>query len=187
MHGVTHTIEQIRELGVPGFEVEVVGTDPGVDRRLPAATELEVPYYEGMRLGVPGLTDLVESLAEGRYDLLHVTAPGPAGIAAMLLGRITGMPLVGSYHTELAAYAGLRTGDGGIEAMARAAHRRLLRRPRRGPLAEPRGRPLASRRSASTRSGSGAGSAASTSPASTPSRPTATPSRARSRSSTPAG
>ncbi len=121
MHGVTHTIEQIREHGVPGFEVEVVGTDPGVDRRLPAATELEVPYYEGLELGVPGLTDLVETLAEGRYDLLHVTAPGPAGIAAMLLGRITGVPLVASYHTELTAYAGLRTGDNGIEAMARAA------------------------------------------------------------------
>jgi glycosyltransferase involved in cell wall biosynthesis/predicted metal-dependent phosphoesterase TrpH len=121
MHGVTHTIEQIREQGVPGFEVDVVGTDAGVDRRLPAATELEVPFYEGLRLGVPGLTDLVETLAEGRYDLLHVTAPGPAGIAAMLLGRITGMPLVGSYHTELTAYAGLRTGDGGLEAMARAA------------------------------------------------------------------
>ncbi|HEY7257244.1 MAG TPA: glycosyltransferase [Solirubrobacterales bacterium] len=121
MHGVTRTIEQIREHGVPGFEVDVVGTDPGVDRRLPAATELEIPYYEGMSLGVPGLTDLVETLAEGRYDLLHVTAPGPAGIAAMLLGRITGMPLVGSYHTELTAYAGLRTGDGGLEAMARAA------------------------------------------------------------------
>ena len=121
MHGVTHTIEQIREYGVPGFEVDVVGTDAGVDRRLPAATELEVPYYEGMSLGVPGLTDLVETLTEGRYDLLHVTAPGPAGISAMLIGRITGMPLVGSYHTELTAYAGLRTGDGGLQAMARAA------------------------------------------------------------------
>jgi glycosyltransferase involved in cell wall biosynthesis/predicted metal-dependent phosphoesterase TrpH len=121
MHGVTHTIEQIREHGVPSFEVDVVGTDPGVDRRLPAATELEVPYYEGLSLGVPGLTDLVETLAEGRYDLLHVTAPGPTGIAAMLLGRISGVPLVASYHTELSAYAGLRTGDGGIEAIARAA------------------------------------------------------------------
>ena len=27
MHGVTHTIEQIRDRGVPGFEVEVIGTD----------------------------------------------------------------------------------------------------------------------------------------------------------------
>jgi glycosyltransferase involved in cell wall biosynthesis/predicted metal-dependent phosphoesterase TrpH len=121
MHGVTHTIEQIREHGVPGFDVDVVGTDPGVDRRLPAATELAVPFYEGLSLGVPGLTDLVETIAEGRYDALHVTAPGPAGLAALLLGRITGVPLVGSYHTELTAYAGLRTGDGGLEAMARAA------------------------------------------------------------------
>ena len=76
MHGVTHTIEQIRERGVPGFEVEVLGTDAGVDRRLPAVAELEIPFYRGMRLGVPSLPDLVEALAEGRYDLLHVTAPG---------------------------------------------------------------------------------------------------------------
>jgi glycosyltransferase involved in cell wall biosynthesis len=34
---------------------------------------------------------------------------------------VTGVPLIASYHTELAAYAGLRSGDGGIEAMATAA------------------------------------------------------------------
>jgi glycosyltransferase involved in cell wall biosynthesis/predicted metal-dependent phosphoesterase TrpH len=121
MHGVTRTIEEIRERGVPGFEVEVVGTDPGVDRRLPAATSLRVPFYEGMTLGVPGLPDLAETLGEGRYDLVHVTAPGPSGVAASLLSRVSGTPLIGSYHTELAAYAGLRSGDGGLEAISRAA------------------------------------------------------------------
>jgi glycosyltransferase involved in cell wall biosynthesis/predicted metal-dependent phosphoesterase TrpH len=121
MHGVTHTIEQLRERGVPGFEVDVIGTDAGVDRRLPAAAELELPFYAGMRLGVPGLPDLVETLAEGRYDLVHVTAPGPAGIAATLLSRVTGVPLLASHHTELAAYAGMRSGDEGVEAIARAA------------------------------------------------------------------
>lgn len=120
MHGVTHTIEQIRERGVPGFEVEVIGTDPGVDRRLPAAAELEVPFYEGMRLGVPGLPDLVETLAEGRYDLVHVTAPGPAGIAGALLSRITGAPLLASYHTELATYVGMRSRSESLEALTRA-------------------------------------------------------------------
>jgi glycosyltransferase involved in cell wall biosynthesis/predicted metal-dependent phosphoesterase TrpH len=121
MHGVTHTIEQIRERGVPGFDVDVIGTDAGVDRRLPAAAELPLPFYEGMTLGVPGLPDLVEVLAEGGYDLVHVTAPGPAGVAATLLSRITGVPLLASYHTELAAYAGMRSGDGGVEAIAQAA------------------------------------------------------------------
>ncbi|HSK49613.1 MAG TPA: glycosyltransferase, partial [Solirubrobacterales bacterium] len=129
-HGVTRTIEQIRERGVPGFEVEVVGTDAGVDRRLPAATELEVPFYEGMRLGVPGLPDLVETLAEGRYDLVHVTAPGPAGIAATLLAHVTGAPLIASHHTELASYAGLRSGEEDLESMARLALGAFYRAPR---------------------------------------------------------
>jgi glycosyltransferase involved in cell wall biosynthesis/predicted metal-dependent phosphoesterase TrpH len=120
-HGVSATIEKIRELGVPGFEIEVVGTDAGVDRRLPAAAELEVPFYAGMSLGVPGLPGLAETLAEGRYDAVHVTAPGPAGIAATLLNRIAGTPLIASYHTELASYAGLRSGDDAVEAMARSA------------------------------------------------------------------
>ncbi|HEY3552586.1 MAG TPA: glycosyltransferase, partial [Solirubrobacterales bacterium] len=120
MHGVTHTIEQIRERGVPGFEVDIVGTDPGVDRRLPAAAELEVPFYEGMTLGVPGLPDLVETLADCCYDLVHVTAPGPAGIAATLMSRITGVPLIASYHTEIATYAGMRTQDDTLEALTRA-------------------------------------------------------------------
>ncbi len=121
VHGVSATIEKIRELGVPGFEIEVVGTDAGVDRRLPAAAELEVPFYTGMSLGVPGLPGLAETLAEGRYDAVHVTAPGPAGIAATLLNRIAGTPLLASYHTELVAYAGLRSGDGSTEALAKGA------------------------------------------------------------------
>src|SRR4029077_8914018 len=95
-------------------------TDPGVDRRLPAAAELEIPFYEGMTLGVPGLPDLVETLAEGSYDLVHVTAPGPAGIAATLMSRITGVPLLASYHTEIATYAGMRSRDDGLEALTRA-------------------------------------------------------------------
>jgi predicted metal-dependent phosphoesterase TrpH len=108
MHGVTHTLQEIRERGVPGFEVEVVGTDCAVDRRLSAAAELDVPYYAGMRIGVPSLPAVVETLAEGRYGLVHVCAPGPAGVAAAAVAKLLGLPLAGSYHTELSAYAAIR-------------------------------------------------------------------------------
>ncbi|HWB68362.1 MAG TPA: glycosyltransferase, partial [Solirubrobacterales bacterium] len=128
-HGVTRTIEQLRERGVPGFEVEVLGTDAAVDRRLPAVAELEAPFYPGLGLGVPGLPDLVEALAEGRYDLLHVTAPGPAGVAATLLSRVGGMPLIASYHTDLASYADLRSGDESLGRMAAAALGAFYRAP----------------------------------------------------------
>jgi glycosyltransferase involved in cell wall biosynthesis/predicted metal-dependent phosphoesterase TrpH len=121
VHGVSHTLERVRELGVPGFEVEVIGTDPAVDRRLPAVAEVEVPFYAGLRIGVPAVPTLVETIAEGRYDLVHLASPGPAGIAAALVARIGKLPTLGSYHTELAAYAGLRTGDAAIERGMRIA------------------------------------------------------------------
>jgi len=110
-HGVTRTIEEIRARGVPGYEIEVVGTDPEVDRRLTAVTELDVPFYPGLRIGVPSLPAAVETLADGGYETIHVCSPGPAGIAGALVARALGLPLVGSYHTELTAYAGLRSGE----------------------------------------------------------------------------
>ena len=82
MHGVTHTIRQLRDRGVPGFEVEVIGTDADVDRRLSAVAEVDIPFYEGMKIGVPSMHAITDAIAEGRYDLVHVTSPGPAGIAA---------------------------------------------------------------------------------------------------------
>jgi glycosyltransferase involved in cell wall biosynthesis/predicted metal-dependent phosphoesterase TrpH len=110
-HGVTRAIEEIRSRGVPGFDIEVVGTDASVDRRLSAVAEFEVPHYPGLRIGVPSLSAAVQTLAEGTFDLIHVCSPGPAGVAGVLASRGLGVPLVGSYHTELIAYAGLRSGE----------------------------------------------------------------------------
>jgi glycosyltransferase involved in cell wall biosynthesis/predicted metal-dependent phosphoesterase TrpH len=121
MHGVTSAIRQIRERGVPGFEVEVIGTDADVDRRLSAVAEVDVPFYEGLKIGVPSVPALTDALAEGQYDLIHVTAPGPAGVGAWLLARVLELPLIGSYHTELAAYAGVRSGQAQFEAIASIA------------------------------------------------------------------
>jgi glycosyltransferase involved in cell wall biosynthesis/predicted metal-dependent phosphoesterase TrpH len=117
MHGVTHTIQQIRECGVPGFDVEVIGTDPDVDRRLSAVAEIDIPFYAGLEVGIPSLPAIVEALAEGRYDLIHLPTPGPAGFGAWLLARVLELPTVGSYHTELALYAGVRTGQQTLEAL----------------------------------------------------------------------
>jgi glycosyltransferase involved in cell wall biosynthesis/predicted metal-dependent phosphoesterase TrpH len=123
-HGVTRTIEEIRARGVPGYEIEVVGTDPEVDRRLAAVADIDVPFYPGLQIGVPSLPVAVQTLAEGRYEAIHVCSPGPAGIAGALVARALGLPLVGSYHTELTAYAGLRSGErrvAGAMAMAVSA------------------------------------------------------------------
>jgi len=121
MHGVTHTIQQVRDRGVPGFEVEVIGTDADVDRRLSAVAEVDVPFYSGLKIGVPSIIAITEVIAEGRYDLVHVCSPGPAGIAAWGIAKLLELPVAGSYHTELAAYAGLRSGLTHLEVMANYA------------------------------------------------------------------
>ena len=110
-HGVSRTIEEIRQRGVPGFEIEVVATDPEVDRRLSAVAEFDVPFYPGLRIGVPSLSAAAQTLADGGFDAIHVCSPGPTGVAGALLGRALGLPLIGSYHTELTAYAQLRSGQ----------------------------------------------------------------------------
>ncbi len=118
MHGVTHTIQQIRDRGIPGYEVDVIGTDADVDRRLSAVAEIDIPFYRGLKIGVPSVPAIVDALAEGRYDLVHLCSPGPAGVGAWLLARVLELPVIGSYHTELAAYAGLRSGQEHLEALA---------------------------------------------------------------------
>ena len=121
MHGVTHTLRQIRERGVPGFDVEVIGTDADVDRRLSAVAEVDIPFYPGLKVGIPSLPAIVDALAEGRYDVIHLCSPGPAGVGAWLLARVLELPVLGSYHTELVAYAGLRSGMAQLEALVAMA------------------------------------------------------------------
>ncbi len=122
-HGVSRTLEEIRRRGVQGYEIEVISTDPDVDRRLAAVADIEVPFYPGLHIGVPALPAAVETLAEGAFDAIHVCSPGPVGVAGALVARTLGLPLIGSYHTELAAYAGLRSGEAQLTQATSAAVR----------------------------------------------------------------
>jgi predicted metal-dependent phosphoesterase TrpH len=103
-HGVTRTIEEIRSRGVVGYEIEVVGTDPEVDRRLSAVAEIDVPYYPGLCIGVPSLPAAVQTLAEGAFDAIHVCSPGPVGVAGAP-ARTTGMTMRSTSCTRVASPA----------------------------------------------------------------------------------
>jgi glycosyltransferase involved in cell wall biosynthesis/predicted metal-dependent phosphoesterase TrpH len=126
--GVTRLLAELRERGVPGWQVDVIGTDAAVDRRLPTTVEIDVPYYPGRLVGVPTLHALAETLASRHYDLVHVCSPGPTGVGAALLAELLSVPLVISHHTELSRYARLRSGRVDVEALARAGLTMLYRR-----------------------------------------------------------
>ena len=89
----------------------MIGTDPRVDRRLPAVAEVDVPFYTGLSVGVPSIPELIETIADGRYDVSCTwSRPGRRVSARRLRRRMGGTPICGSYHTELGAYAALRAG-----------------------------------------------------------------------------
>ena len=43
----------------------MIGTDAHVDRRLPADAEVEIPFYPGLSVGVPGVTAVVDRARRG--------------------------------------------------------------------------------------------------------------------------
>ena len=72
---------------------------------LPPDWSLPLPTYEAIDLRFPLPTDVLEQIEAERPDIVHVATPGPVGFCGLIVARLLGIPLVGSYHTELGPYA----------------------------------------------------------------------------------
>jgi glycosyltransferase involved in cell wall biosynthesis len=72
---------------------------------LPPDWSLPLPSYEAIDLRFPLPTDVLERVEAERPEIVHVATPGPVGFCGLLVARLLGIPLVGSYHTELGPYA----------------------------------------------------------------------------------
>jgi glycosyltransferase involved in cell wall biosynthesis len=66
---------------------------------------LPLPTYEAIDLRFPLPTDVLEQVEAARPEIVHVATPGPVGMCGLIVARLLGIPLVGSYHTELGPYA----------------------------------------------------------------------------------
>ena len=169
VHGVTRVIDEIRERGVPGFDVDVDRHRPA--RRPPAAERrrrrdplLPRPPRRRPRRPRPRRGARRGPLRpRPRQRARARSAP-----AARPTARMLGLPVAGSHHTEFAAYAQLRIGRPADRARHAARARRALPAVRGRPLALGRRRRARSPGSASTPRGSRAGTAASTRSASRP-------------------
>lgn len=73
-----------------------------------------IPFYGEMRMYWPRYRALVRHLTRDDVDVVHLTTPGPLGLAAVAAARRLGRPLVGSFHTDLARYTTLLSGRAGL-------------------------------------------------------------------------
>lgn len=78
-----------------------------------------IPFYGEMQMYWPRYRTLVRQLERDDVDLVHLTTPGPLGLAAVAAARRLGRPLLGSFHTDLARYTTLLSGRPGLGAFMR--------------------------------------------------------------------
>jgi glycosyltransferase involved in cell wall biosynthesis len=95
---------------------------------LRAVAALPLPLYPGRSLGVPSLLDILDHFAAADYDVVHLATPGPLGLAALFAATTLGIPVIGAYHTEYAAYARVLSGDHMLGDLVEVLSREFYRR-----------------------------------------------------------
>lgn len=72
---------------------------------------IDIPFYREMKMYWPPFRRFVRRAEADRIDVVHLTTPGPVGLSAMYVASQLGLPMVGSFHTDLAAYVRLLSGS----------------------------------------------------------------------------
>jgi glycosyltransferase involved in cell wall biosynthesis len=121
INGVTTTLKAVLQFGDRAMQPRVyAASDLGVDSPsyfAAASVGIGLPWYQEMRVYWPPLRAFARQLRRDRISILHVTTPGPVGLAARWLSKHLRLPLVGSYHTEFGDYVTMLSGSarfGGI-------------------------------------------------------------------------
>lgn len=117
VNGVTYTVETWRKRWeCRGGRMDVVYPDsahiPGHGEH--PVSSLPVPFYDGFRLGTPQVPDDLCTA-----DVVHAHTPFSLGLGALRLSRSLDVPLVASYHTPTAAYAGYLSGRQPVQRFIR--------------------------------------------------------------------
>jgi glycosyltransferase involved in cell wall biosynthesis len=78
-----------------------------------------IPFYSEMRMYLPRLFEFISRARADRIDVVHLTTPGPIGLAALFAAWRLRLPIIGSFHTDLAAYTSLLSGSRRLGSLMR--------------------------------------------------------------------
>ena len=92
------------------------------------AVGVGLPFYREMRVYLPRVRALRARVRADGGQLVHLTTPGPIGLAALHVARALELPLIGSFHTDLGRYVGMLSGSARLERWLRLYMRWLYGR-----------------------------------------------------------
>ena len=123
VNGVTTTLSALLRYAPAGVAPHIyTHADAGADEpgylALPARG-LGLPFYREMKVYLPRLRALAARARADGIDVAHLTTPGPVGLAALHVASRAGLPLIGSFHTDLGSYVRMLSGSARLERWLR--------------------------------------------------------------------
>jgi len=129
VNGVTTTLKALLRHAPSDIQArvytlsDVAAADPGYLAL--RSWGLPIPFYSEMAVYAPRLGEFRRHLRDEQVGVVHVSTPGPVGLAARLLAPRARLRLVGSFHTHLTDYA-LRLSGSELLAAGMARYLRWL-------------------------------------------------------------
>lgn len=80
-----------------------------------------MPKYDQLEIVLPPLMRMLRAADTLRPDVIHVSTPGPVGLAGFIAARMLRAPLLGVYHTDFPAYVEKLFDDDGLGEVTRQA------------------------------------------------------------------
>jgi phosphatidylinositol alpha 1,6-mannosyltransferase len=123
LNGVTTTLTAALDCAPSGMQLRVY-TAAALPVEAPdylalKSIALPVPFYGELNMFVPRFQAYIARAREDRIDVVHLTTPGPIGLAAVYTAWRLQLPMVGSFHTDLAASASVLSGSPRLGALMR--------------------------------------------------------------------
>ncbi|MBL9103011.1 MAG: glycosyltransferase [Myxococcales bacterium] len=107
-------------------EIEARSRDPEVQRFLaagrlkifPSVVDLDFPEYDGLKIRIPPLLELLRYVQEAGFTKLQISTPGTVGLAGLLAAKTLQIESAATYHTSFPEYVEQYTRDVSLEALA---------------------------------------------------------------------
>lgn len=72
---------------------------------------IPMPFYTELDLAFPPSSLMEDFVHENKPDLIHISTPGPVGMAGRKIAKKLAIPMLGTYHTDFPAYIRDNTGS----------------------------------------------------------------------------
>jgi hypothetical protein len=132
VNGVTTTLKAVLEYAPPHIRPRIYTCEGrGCERPNYLALRafgIGIPFYREMKMYVAPFRRFLRHAVADQIDVIHYTTPGPVGLAAMWVSSRVGVPLVGSFHTDLAEYTRVLSGRARLGDLMQEYGHRAARR-----------------------------------------------------------